>query len=321
MKKKASVLRIITLLFIMVLLTGCQEKYAGNFNNNSTTCGNIVMGKGKFAFDNEFIYFTDREKIYEYDLETKKTIVLDSKSDDVKGLYIQDEYIYFACAGLKRMTKDGKKTQQVFERKGGCLQLYIESENAYFLESIEGSLYHRNLENNLETEILNHVLSYYVGDENIYAIAREGDMPQLFVSKKNEIKFCVQELSFVPVAVFATTDSIYLVERQSYQIIKCTLQGEERLPIYGTYYQIVDDKIIYLDSNTYKNSCFTLVEYNMNTGESKNIYENVFDFNILENKYVCIQHMPVQTAEYYIYNLETGENLLMYKEGDSVWKN
>lgn len=320
MKSKTKILCIITVC-VSIIFTGCQEKYAGNFDNNSTTCENIVMGNGKFTLHNDFIYFTNRENIYEYDMETKSTIILNSESADVRSLYIQDNYIYFACAGLKRITKDGKKVQQIFESKKGCIQLYVEDAYAYFLDSVEGCLYRRNLKEDKEKKLLENVLAYYIDENNIYAVAKDKDIPYLFVSKKEEIDFRIQELSFIPISVLTKDSTIYASERQSHQIVKISSKGEERLPIYGTYYQVIDDKIIYLDSKTYENSCFTLVEYNVNTGESKNIYENVFDFNILENKYVCIQHMPVQTAEYYIYNLETGENLLMYKEGDSAWKN
>ena len=320
MKKKKKIMCMMVI-GISIIFTGCQEKYTGNYNNNSTTCENIVMGNGKFTLHNDFIYFTNRENIYEYDMETKSTIVLESKSADVRSLYTQEKYIYFECDGLKRITKDGKKVERVFERKGGCIQLYVEDAYAYFLDSIEGSLYRRNLKDDKEKELLENVLAYYIDENNIYAVAREKDIPCLFVSKKEEIDFRIQQLSFIPTSVLARDSTIYASERQSYQIVKITSEGEERLPIYGMYYQVIDDTIVYLDSKTYENSCFTLVEYNMKTGQSKNIYENVFDFNILENKYVCIQHMPVQTAEYYIYNLETGENVLMYKEGDSVWKN
>ena len=292
-------------------MIGCNVQYTGNPDNTSTSCANMTMGNGKFAYCGEFIYFTNYLNIYEYDTETGTTVVLDSKSADVRNIYVQDEYVYFSSEGLKRIRKDGKRIQQVFEREGGCLQLYVEDENAFYLNSIEGSLYHRDIKNGTETELMNDVLSYFVDEEKLYVVAKEDGIPYLYASAKDSINFTKQELAFAPIGVISEDDSLYLSERGSYQIIKCTQEEEVRLPIYATYFQVIDDKVIYMDSNTYQNGCFDLVIYNMQSGESTLVYQGVYDFCVLGDEYIGIQYQPVQSAEYYLYNLETNEVLQM----------
>lgn len=296
-------------LFVVFALsmTGCNVQYTGNPDNTSTSCANITMGNGKFAYCGDFIYFTDYLNIYEYDTETGITVVLDSKSEDVRNIYIQDEYVYFSSEGLKRIRKDGKKVQQMFEREGGCLQLYIEDKNAFYLDSIEGSLYHRDIQDGTETELMKRVLSYFVDEEDIYVVAKEEETPYLYVAEKNNMKFTKQEFSFEPIGVLSKDGSLYMTERGSYQLIKYSQGNEERLPVYGVYFQVVGDKVIYMDSNTYQNGCFDLVVYNMQLGESTTVYQGVYDFCVLGNEYIGIQYQPVQSAEYYLYNLETNE--------------
>ena len=198
---------------VLCLPAGCGVNYTGNPDNDSTSCGNITMGEGKFAYADGVVYFADFTNVYEYDTETGKIVILDAKSDDVRSIYVQDDYIYFACKGLRRLSRDGKKVQQVMEWEEGCLQLYIEDSDAYYLApGIEGSLYHRNLEDGAETELLKDVLAYYVDDTNLYAVADKDEIPCLFVGDKEKRDLSVQELSFSPIEVFASEDGLYLSE-------------------------------------------------------------------------------------------------------------
>lgn len=306
MKKFVSLMSVVLITFIMGLLCGCQDAHEGNFDNKSTSCGNIVMGNGKFAYDNGFIYYTDRANIFEYDTVNKKTVSFSSQSDDVRSMFVQDKYVYFASDGLKRITKDGKKHENVFDCENGCLQLYIENDNAYFLNSIEGTLFCKNVQSLEEKALLENVMAYYVDNEKIYAVAKENDTPYLFISPKESFDFKKQNLSFEPIAVFVDNGEIFLSKRVDYQIIHCSADEETSLPIYSVYYQVLDDKLFYLDSETYKNGCFSLMMYDITTQEKTVIFENVFDFNILQDNYICVQCSTNQNAEYKVFNLETG---------------
>lgn len=315
MKQLINMTRTLIILIMFLLISGCQVKYEGNYDNESTSNSNITMGNGKFAFDNDFIYFTDRLNIYEYDCLSDETISFNSKCDDVRSIYIQDEYIYFACNGLQRITKDGKKQQTVFE-VDNCLQLIVEEQYAYYLDSVDGNLFQYKLEEKSEDVLANNVLSYFVDEDYIYAVSKTDDVPKLYVSSKEKIAFKERELSFMPITVISENDRLYLAERETYQIVKCDDEIEKRLPIYSTYYQVVNNKIVYLDSKTFENSCFNLVIYDEQTGHQKVICEEVYDFNILEDKYVCIQKSTGEYAQYLFYDLETEETKLMYGKGE-----
>lgn len=311
-----SIIKYLSLIFTMLVLfnfSGCKADYTGNYDNSSTTCGNIVMGNGKFAVDNGFIYFTDRQNIYEYDIETKKTVFFSSKDDvDVRSIFVQDKYIYFASDGLNRITRDGKKQKKVFGWDSGSLQLYIEGYDAYYLNSIEGSLFLRDLENEVEKELFQEVLAYFVDSENVYVVAKVDGQNFLYTALKSNLDFSKTELSFKPIAVFSDDESLYLAEQSTYQVIKVSSAGEERLPIYSCYYQVLDGNIIYLDSTTFKNSCFDLKIYDVDTKKSKTVCEGVFDFNVLDNKYVGIQCGTGNNSKFLLYDIASGETELMY---------
>lgn len=315
MRRWMNITRVLIILIMFLLISGCQVKYEGNYDNGSTSNANITMGNGKFAFDNDFIYFTDRLNIYEYDCLSNNTISFNSKCDDVRSIYIQDEYVYFACNGLQRITKDGKKQQTVFE-VDNCLQLIVEEQYAYYLDSVDGNLFQYELKEKSENILANNVLSYFIDEECIYVVAKIGKVPKLYVSSKEKIDLKEKVLSFMPISVVSKDDGLYLAERETYQIVKFDDGEEERLPIYSTYYQVIDNKIVYLDSETFENSCFSLVIYDEQTGQKKVICEEVYDFNILEDKYVCIQKSTGEYAQYLFYDLETQETKLMYGKGE-----
>lgn len=315
MKKLYKVLGVLTALLVLFALSGCQKEDNGLLDNKSTTCGNIVMGQGTFAYENGFIYFADGNDIYEYDMETGKTIVINAKSIGMySSLYSQGQYIYFANSGLSRITKDGKKIDKVFERNGSCYMLYIDGTDAYYIDGIGGSMYHRDLESDKETEILLEVEAYYVDDKNVYAIAKTDGVNHLFISGRDQIDFKEVELSFVPIKVFAANGCLYMAEQGKWQIIKHSSEGEERLPIYSYYYQVIGDKIIYQEDQ--ESGFDLLMIYDMAAGERETICENVSNFNVFDDKFVCIDCVNNEAGRFeadghLIYDLETKEIIAM----------
>ena len=306
---------IILCLFLIFSICGCNGKYIGELDNNSTSCGNIVMGNGKFAYDNDFSYFTDLQNIFEYDIKNKKTIFFNSKSQIVRSMFVKNEYIYFACDGLNRISKDGKKKENIFTCDKGCLQLYIDGNDAYYLDSIGGSLFYKNLSSLDEILVFDNVMSYYVDENNIYVIAKDEDKNALFVSEKVNIDFKKEKISFEPIAIFVVKDEWFISKRGSHQIIQYTNGQTKELPITSSYYQVFDDNIIYLDSGTYKNGCFSLMMYNINSNKKTLISENVFDFNILSDNYICMQCYTGENAEYKVYEFKTDVTDIMKSNG------
>lgn len=296
------ILQSITLCFSLLLILsmcGCNK----NQIKISTTCGNIVMGNGKFAYDNGCIYFTDLVNIYKYDLDAEKLSYFSAKSDDVRNLFVDDEHIFFACNGLNSITKDGKNKERIFEREH-CTQLFVDGDIAYYLDFIEGNLYRRKLDS--EEEVLfNNVLSYYVDEKNIFVVSYNDEGTALYISPKSNIEFAKQVLSFEPIAVFVCDDRVYLSTKSTYQLVEWYNNTETVMPMTSTYYQIVDNQIVYLDSKTFENSCFSLMCYDISTKETVTICEGVFDFNVFD-ELICMQCSPVgENPEYKVYNTST----------------
>ena len=141
-----------------------------------------------------------------------------------------------------------------------------------------------------------------VVEDKVYVIAREYEIPYLYIARKAELQFVKQDLSFVPIAIYVDDNELYLAQQGDYQIVKINDGEEEKLPVFATYYQVIDGKIIYLDATTYFDSCFDLVSYDMKSGQSEVICENVFDFAVLDADYIYIQCDTIPNSEFYLYD-------------------
>lgn len=312
MKQICKLLAIGMCLLIILSICGCGKNKTSDLTNDSTSCGNIVMGNGKFAYNNGFIYFTDLTNIYEYDTVSKKTISFNSKSDDVRSMFVKDQYVYFACNGLNRITKDGKKKNYIFESDNGTLQMFVDGKTAYYLDGIEGILYSRNIETSEETEIYSSVLAYFVDQQSIYIVAKENGVNSLYVSNKSTLELKKKLLSFEPISIYSTEDGIYLSAKSTYQIIQCKSDDNEiQLPISAVYYQVLNNHLYYLDSETFENGCFSLKSYDILTGKISLIFENVFDFNIVNKNYICVQCSSGEDAEYKLFDVSSGTTCSM----------
>lgn len=303
---------IAVLLLFLLSLCGCRQKgpvYSGE--KTGTTCANITMGGGMFAYGNGFVYYCDTYKyIYEYDIDSKKTVRLEM--DDVKGmlasnLFLSQDYIFYGEDKVLYMSKDGKEKGVLYTPKTfRCLRTFADGQDLFYIDGLDGNLYHGNLTTGEETTLARVVNGYYVDDNSIYVIAKEdGDVWQLFVSGRNEFRFTPVELSFVPIAVVADGDALYLSKQGSWQIIKYQDGKETEYPIQSWYYQVLGDAIYYLDKNEFKNSCYTLKKYDMNTGKITHVCNMVFRFCILEGRYVCCDVWGDESGCYLI-DLETG---------------
>ena len=77
--------------------------------------------------------------------------------------------------------------------------------------------------------------------------------------------------------------------------------GEEtRLPICAYDYQILDGHLIYRDEGKRK----TLKCYDLSTGETKVLCDTLFDFGILEGRYIC---SLCHDGNVQIYDWQTGQ--------------
>lgn len=270
--------------------------------------GNISMGLGRAAYDGENVYFLSNEIVYSYNVNSNELeeLHLQDETPVRTSMFVQDEFIYYASvgenSGLKRISKDGVTVEQIMDYENGFQQIFLDEKNAYILESIEGSLVVKDLQTGEEKELFSSVLSYFVDEDKVYVIAREYEIPYLYIARKAELQFVKQDLSFVPIAIYVDDNELYLAQQGDYQIVKINDGEEEKLPVFATYYQVIDGKIIYLDATTYFDSCFDLVSYDMKSGQSEVICENVFDFAVLDADYIYIQCDTIPNSEFYLYD-------------------
>ena len=299
MKRKSV---IILCCIALLVCTGCQAEPVHSDSGIGTSCGNITMGSGDFAYGSDFIYIAAYTEIYEYDIQSGKTVVLPINDESVAGsIYLsQDEVFYsedFGGFGLYSMSKDGKKKDSVFTVDGetgtdpvtadSITKLFPDGEGVYYMNGVGGTLFHRDLNSNVEIPLISGVNTYFVDGATLYVIAKENNQWQLLQSPKDTIQFSSVPLSVEPIAVFAAGEDIYIAQKGNYQITRFANGEETLLPVCSTFFQVVGDKLLYSDSEEYEGGCFPLKSYNLQTGEIQLLCENVYDFCVLEDRYIC----------------------------------
>lgn len=312
MKKR--VCMIILLLLVLVMNTSCATlKFSIEKGCSGTTCVNVTMGNGRFAYQDEFIYFSDMDTIYEYDIQSGKVVQLSYEgTSNPRSLLVATDYIGYADSGLKAITRDGKGNKTIFDRGGNCIQFFTDGEIAYYMDYIEENLYQRDMQTGEETVLCEGILSYHVDDNYIYAVTKKDDQRRLSRSEKETIEFKEIKLSFEPIAVYSCDRGVFMAQKGDYQIIRYENGVETKLPIYGTFYQTIDNCVIYSDSTEYMNGCFPLKSYNLDTGGETLLCKNVFDFCILENRYICCECVTDMGTVFQYYDWQTGETVQMY---------
>lgn len=316
--KKYSVLLLCALLFFA--LCGCSRQGEIRITQgNGTTCANIVMAMGRFAYRDGLLYFADPENIYEYDIETGKTIFLPvNPPGDPMDLMVSDDHIIYCgysenyenCAVA--VTKDGKKTTELFKGKEGCYQLYIEEFDAYYLSARGGDLYYRNMADGKEKLILKDALTYFVTAEELYAIQ--------FINEKYVLKICARDnynfetipLSFEPIEILVNGENIFLSRKGDYQVV-CYCNGSETtLPIRSLKFQVDGDYLFYSDEDTFQNSTWTIKCFGLETQNTTVICEDVMEFGIFEEGYIAFWCRGDTTSWWKLYDKKTNELQQIY---------
>lgn len=299
MKKKQMAVVVVAVAVIFVVGIGLIIKNAEktlravDFSNTGTTCGNIVMGYGKFAYRDGFVYVSCGEEIIEYDLETGVPAFLKLPSDRLgaDNLFLSDTDIYYTDKNtLNRIRRDGKESSTVSDRKNSTyLKLFVDGTDAYFMNHTEGSLFHMDLNTMKETELISKVNAYYADETTIYAVAKDADNQWgLFCSNRESVDFKKIDLSFLPITVYADAQGIFMTEKGSeWQIIRVVDGTETRLPCNGLLYQVMGDKLLYLEDKVGMEGVSPLKSYDLTTGEIKLICKDVYSFCVIEERYIA----------------------------------
>lgn len=319
MKVKTQVLLGVMMIMMLGILWGCKEEKKDININSSTTCANVVMGMGRFEYRNNFMYFADVASIYEYDMESGKTVVFPVEfPGDPQDLFVTDDYILYCGytkdfkSGTLSMSRDGKNTETVFVGSEGCYQLYIDGKDAYYLSGRGGNLYHQNLVEKKETMLLDRVLSYYWTEDVIYAIKDNGGTYSLMKQAKGETDFQEIPLSFSPIEILVVDEELYLSQMGTYQLVHYRDGVETPLPINSVKYQALDGCVVFSDESSFKNSTWTVKSYDLKTGEVKELCQSAMEFGIFENRYIIFWCRGNEGSWWKLYDWNTKEIKQIY---------
>ena len=331
----------ITLAFLLCLcgLCGCgREEVVAT--NTSTNCANIITGWGKFAYQDDYIYFSDTYNIREYDIRTGKTVELASSyAQEPDYMCVEGDRLYYVALGLHYITRDGKESGTVFtdtDRDRSARYLYMEGNTVYYSryqideekQRWNEYLYKRDLKTGEETMLVEGLLgyNYYVDSEGIYAIAdnemsryTENQNGKLYYSPKGRIQFKEIQLPIKPIQVFPVGDALYIGNNAMLHRYENGKLTEMNLPAWR--FQICGKYLItkdfYSKSQTASTSCKELSVYDLETGEKTVINDSVLLHAVLGDRYVCYWRADYTHQQWYYYDLQTGQTTLMYEIMDS----
>ena len=262
------------------------------------TVSNTLTGQGKYVYDRGYIYYGERGVIRQISLEdgSEKQITLQDKSDVPVYLFTSEDYLYYVDTydRLVRIRFDGTESETVWE--GSFRRAYAEGSVLY---SNDGeSLCVTDLNTGEVTVLLDNCREYYVDGDNIYALT--GEKSNIILrSDKNTIGFEEISLSFYPSQIVADGEDLYIAKflrKGNYQIVHYRDGVETPLPIGSWHYQVFDGCILYLEDQTVKS-------YELATGRITQLRENVYQFSILEDRYICFDQCNAPTV---ILDWETG---------------
>ena len=285
--------------------------------DNGSTVANLSTGMGSFVYSDNAIYSGEPGHIYKYDLEGKllKTYKLDSEQESPMYMFATKDAIVYVDSYNKLMVlpKNGTQAKQV---AAGISMTFVYVDGTY-LYTTEGTemLTRIDLVTGEATRLLENVNTYYIDDTYIYAV-QPGEGSYYFRSPKDTVAFEKIPLDFEPNKVIADGQDLYFCQwveedlredsNMRYRVNLVSNGKTTQLPVYSWFYQVLDGCVLYLEDGTCCVRC-----YDLQTGETRLLQENVFEFSVLEDRYICFDlynQAPV------VYDWETGGSVALTAE-------
>lgn len=275
------------------------------FLEGGNTIANIATGQGRFAYNEGYIFYGETGRICRLDLETGEiqTIKLENENVDPMYLFITQTHIGYVepYHRLVLMEKDGSSSEVILE--GNCSRLFADGSMLYSDNGAQ--LCRTDLQTGEVTILAENTHGYWVDETYIYALV--GDQGNVFLrSGKDVVDFESLQLSFCPAAICVDGKDIFFTSGNSdlrYQVIHYQDGVENALPIYSAFVQVLDNCLIYLDA-VEKN---VVKSYDLTSGEVTVLQENVYEFSVLEGRYICFDRYNMPPA---ILDWETGEYIM-----------
>lgn len=271
----------------------------------SNTVDNAQMEQGRIAFHKNKLYIGDAGQIIVYDLQTGKqhSYTLADKFAAPKYLFVTDHYVGYMTDydRLELLKLDGTAPEtQVYEGIYSPM-LYADGMTLYALGD---GLRTIDLSTGQITKLAQDVTAFDLEGDTIYAIEQQGW--HFLKGKKGSREFEKIELDFYPIRILAEGEDLYFsasAENGKYPVIRYRDGEITRLPMNAWMFQILDGKLIYLDQ---KDKKYPVKSYDLETGETVTLLENVFEFSILQDRYICC---TIYNDGYTVLDQQTGEVL------------
>lgn len=304
------VLRVALVAAIVAILTVTAMASTGMLTgllkaeDNGSSMSNLSTGSGQFVYTEEGIYYGEFGVIYlsDFDGNLLKAYPLIDKSEMPQYMFVTEGAIIYVCrSGLHMQPKDGSAPSNIFP---GFVPTIAYADGDRLYSTNGGRMLSRtDLVTFEHSQLLENVSAYFVDENYIYAV-QGGAGNYYFRSGKDVVEFEKIELPFTPNKIIAEGDDLYICQwlgqnpGYSYQVSLVQGGNITPLPVYSWTYQVLDGSVLYLEHETYLLKC-----YNVSTGETTTLAENVYNFSVLESRYLCIKPFNGNPL---IHDLQTG---------------
>lgn len=289
---------------VLAVVLACGA-FAAELLQGKMDMDTAIAGSGRFLFHEDQIFFESKETgILALDIRSGTTHTIATEDRDLRSLFIMNGklgYVRgFQDVVLQTESSDSWETLL----SGSYPRMFLDGS---FLYSDNGLQLQRTNLKTGETEVLvKNTHGYFVDEENLYVLV--SDRGNVFLkSKKDSVSFEEISLSFYPAAVYAHGEDLYFSryaaieeDEPHFRVFRYRDGKETPLPIYSALLQIVGQTVYYLQDNTLK-------AYHTETETIEVLYPEVFEFSVLEGRYLCLQYLYDGDTE--ILDLTTGKTI------------
>lgn len=277
---------------------------------------NLSTGMVNFVYSEGYIYEGKLGWIYKYDSSGNvvEKYALDSKTSSPYYMFAADNGIV-CTVDFNRLVfvpKNGSELKTVCQDIS-LTHVSVDGDQLYTMQGTT-MLSRIDLKTMKMTDLLEDVNAYYVDDAFIYAV-QSGKEKCYLRSDKEKINFEKIPLDFVPNKVIADGEDLYfcrwLAEEErpdaqkqlGYQVNLVRDGKTTPLPVYSWFYQILNGCVLYRDAITYE-----LKSYDLITEKTSVLAEEVVDFVVLEDRYICANLLG-KDSQSVILDMQTGDQI------------
>ena len=273
---------------VLALVLACGA-FAAERLYGKTHMENIITGSGRFFFLDNDIYFEESgQGILRLDTQSGSMDTIPTRDTGLRSLFMLNGRLGYVREFQDVLLQTESGTGWEVLLSGSYPRMHLDGT---FLYSDDGTRLQRtDITTGVHTVLAQDTHGYFLDDNYLYVLA--GNRGNVFLkSEKAHISFEEIPLSFYPAAIYVDGEDIYLSRyaaleagEPNFRVIHYRDGKETPLPIYSAILQAVGNTIYYLQNNTLKT-------YHTDTGAITVLQEDVYEFSILEDRYLCIDYL------------------------------